>query len=81
MTVGIVTVVIVTVVIVTVVIVSVIIVIVVKVTVVIATVVIVIIGLPDLTKYFLNFFCFSPEEGLQFCYFNLTLGHFSTFNT
>ena len=25
--------------------------------------------------------CLCPEEGLHFCYFNLTLGHLYTFNT
>ena len=37
--------------------------------------------LPVLTKYFVNYFCLFPEEGLNFCYFNLTLGHFYTYNT
>ena len=38
------------------------------------------IGLPVLTKYiFLKQLC--PEEGRNFCYSNLTLGHFYTFNT
>ena len=38
-------------------------------------------ALPVLTKYFVKKNCLCPEEGLHFCYFNLTLGHFYTFNT
>ena len=38
-------------------------------------------GLPVLTKYFVKQICLCPEEGLNFHYFNLTLGHFYTFNT
>ena len=38
-------------------------------------------GLPVLTKYFVKKICLCPEEGLHFCYFKLTLGHFYTFNT
>ena len=38
-------------------------------------------GLPVLTKYFVKKNCLCPEEGLNFCYFNLTLGHFYTFYT
>ena len=38
-------------------------------------------GLPVLTKYFVKKNSLCPEEGLNFCYFNLTLGHFFTFNT
>ena len=38
-------------------------------------------GLPVPTKYFVKNVCLCLEEGLHFCCFNLTLGHFYTFNT
>ena len=39
-------------------------------------------GLPVLTKYFVTFFfSLSPVEGLHFCYCNLTVVHFYTYNT
>ena len=38
-------------------------------------------GLPVHTIYFVKQICLCPEEGLKFHYFNLTLGHFYTFNT
>ena len=38
-------------------------------------------GLPVHTKYFVKKNCLFPQEGLHFRYFNLTLGHFYTFNT
>ena len=36
--------------------------------------------LPVLTIYFVKKNCLCPEKGLHFRYFNLTLGHFYTFN-
>ena len=37
-------------------------------------------GLPVLTKYFVKIVCLCPEEGLNFRYVTLTLGHFDTYN-